>query len=141
MSLIMHIYVSSARRLFAPDDTRDLLASCRDNNARHGITGLLLYHDGNFMQVLEGEEATIATVFKRIEMDGRHHGILTLYHKPIPERSFAQWSMGFKNAETLDPAERRTHSTFLERGIRDLHYQHHPTAARVLMESFRNSFE
>jgi len=141
MSLIMHIYVSAARRLFDPEDIRQLLAHCRVNNARDGITGMLLYHDGNFMQVLEGEAATITTVFTRIELDPRHHGILTLYHKPIAERSFADWSMAFKNVDTLNAEERQVHSSFFDRGIRDPHYHQYPTAARVLMESFRASFE
>ncbi len=58
-------YVSSAVRPFAEDELADLLAVSRQNNARLGITGMLLYKDGNFMQVLEGEEAEVRTLYEK----------------------------------------------------------------------------
>ena len=53
------VYVSSAVRPFSKSELVELLNVTRDNNSRLGVTGMLLYRDGNFMQVLEGGEPVV----------------------------------------------------------------------------------
>jgi len=72
------VYVSSATLPFSGEDLRALLATCRENNAELGVTGMLLYKDGNFMQVLEGDEQAVRGLYARIAADPRHGGEITL---------------------------------------------------------------
>ena len=105
------VYVSAAAEPWAQDELRALLAGCRANNAAAGVTGLLLYRDGVFMQVLEGEEETVRSLYRRIARDPRHHDVANIWVAHAPQRRFPDWSMGFRNLED--------HEVDLE-GYRDL---------------------
>jgi len=96
---MMHhlIYLSSARRDFSAQELQELLVRSRYHNEQQGITGLLLYKDGNFLQAIEGEEEAVESLYARIEADPRHHGLMVLFHEEIPERDFASWTMGFRD--------------------------------------------
>ena len=89
------IYLSSATELLDDEQLQSLFFQCRHNNARLGITGLLLYRDGSFLQLIEGEREDVADLFRKICRDGRHHGILKVIDEAIPEREFTDWSMSF----------------------------------------------
>lgn len=95
--MINLIYTSSAVELFREDELVELLKISRDNNRRRGITGMLLYNDGNFLQVLEGPEESVRTLYEKIRRDPRHRNIIKLYEKPIDEPEFGQWEMAFRN--------------------------------------------
>lgn len=90
------IYSSSAAIPFSDVVLQELLAQARANNEQLQVTGLLLYHEGQFMQLLEGEAAVIRALYDVIEKDSRHTGIFKLADKPIEARSFPDWSMAFK---------------------------------------------
>src|SRR4028119_1894045 len=98
------VYVSSATRPFSREDLRVLLETCRKNNAELGVTGMLLYKDGNFMQVLEGDEGAVRGLYARIAADPRHGGEITLQQGFAEGRQFPDWSMGFRD---LDSPEAR----------------------------------
>ena len=72
------IYASSAVKPFLQSELFELLEICRENNTRLGITGMLLYKDGNFMQLLEGEETPVRRLYEKIGSDSRHRGEITL---------------------------------------------------------------
>jgi hypothetical protein len=76
-------------------DLSRILLRARLNNARAGLTGMLLYHQRSFLQVLEGEAAKLDTVFARISKDDRHTRLVILLRQPVPARQFEQWAMGF----------------------------------------------
>ncbi len=80
------VYVSSATRPFSGEDLRVLLETCRKNNAELGVTGMLLYKDGNFMQVLEGDERKVRTLYEKISGDARHKDDIVLLQGPVTER-------------------------------------------------------
>jgi hypothetical protein len=63
---------------------------------------MLAYSNGNFLQVIEGEEATVDTLFNKISLDPRHKRVFVIVKEPITSRSFGDWSMGF---EALLPAD------------------------------------
>ena len=69
------IYVSSAKKLLCEEELNDMLTQARKANKKHHITGLLLYQDGNFMQVIEGEAGKIEQLFTNISEDYRHSAI------------------------------------------------------------------
>ncbi len=98
-------YVSSAAQDFSKAELNELLVKCRENNAKLGLTGMLLYKDGNFMQVLEGEEGVVREVYAKISTDPRHTGEILLHQSPLEERQFPDWSMGLHD---LDSPEART---------------------------------
>lgn len=87
--------------LLTEEDLQKLLRQSRAWNESHRLTGLLLYCEGNIMQVLEGREEDVRYIFQRIERDQRHFGVTKLSDGPIQARNFTQWSMGFT---VLDPA-------------------------------------
>ncbi len=93
------IYFSSASGLFDKKDLLDILAVSRANNTRDGITGLLLYKDGNILQVLEGEKEPVERCFARVQRDPRHHGLIVVERRAVPQRDFGDWSMGFRDLD------------------------------------------
>ena len=90
------VYQSYATVPVGEAELTRLLAQSRAYNATHGITGLLLYNDGRFVQLLEGGEAAVRAVFARITRDPRHAGVVALADGPAAHRLFAEWSMAFR---------------------------------------------
>lgn len=74
-------------------DLQRLLAHAREWNAEAGITGLLLYRDGRYVQVLEGPEAAMRAVYARIRHDPRHTQVVTVSEGLAPARRFPDWRM------------------------------------------------
>jgi hypothetical protein len=95
-------YASMAVTAFDSAALQELLITSRGNNLQLGITGMLLYRDGEFMQVLEGEQAAVQTLYARIARDPRHHRTTTILEGPTDARHFPDWSMGFRDLR--DPA-------------------------------------
>ncbi len=95
------VYVSVTERNFCEDELRRILAVARDNNKRLGVTGLLLYIDGGFLQVLEGDQNVVHALYDQISQDYRHWGQRVLYDQGGP-RDFSDWSMGFKYLDEAD---------------------------------------
>ncbi len=129
------IYVSSAVSLFTDDQLNELLEVSRRNNSAAGITGILLYVEGNFIQVLEGEKPMVVETQQRIANDPRHQGLITLLEGDEPEREFPDWSMGFKKVPGREGALLPGYSDFLNRGTDPS--KQRSTALRLL-ENFRN---
>jgi hypothetical protein len=97
------VYVSTAVKLMHQNQLLDILHNSRQHNAALNISGVLLYSEGTFIQVLEGRDSVIDALYSRIEADQRHKNITKLIDEPITEKSFAQWLMGFAvtdNAKT-----------------------------------------
>jgi hypothetical protein len=98
LDLCQLIYVSAAKRPQTDAELIGLLNVSRARNKAAGLSGLLLYDQGCFLQVLEGEPARVSAMFAKIARDERHHRISTLSDAHVDTRSFAAWSMGFSNA-------------------------------------------
>jgi hypothetical protein len=111
--LVCIVYVSAAIRELTHDELVQLLQTCRANNARTGITGLLLYKGGNFMQLLEGPRHRVTTLFERVRHDPRHHRVFRLLLEKAETRQFAEWSMAFGNIDRLGDRDREAASAFL----------------------------
>ena len=95
------IYVSSAVKLMDNDELLTLLEQSREKNLRLGITGMLLYSEGNFMQMLEGDRQVVLELYDAIRNDYRHKGVMTIRSDNIEERNFEDWSMGFFNMDKV----------------------------------------
>jgi hypothetical protein len=95
------IYSSTAVTELSEVELSRLLLGARRRNGALGVTGMLLYDMGSFLQVLEGEPASLEALFTRIGADPRHMRILTLLRRPIERREFGDWAMGFVALEQL----------------------------------------
>lgn len=113
--LFLAAYVSDAPPPFGRDELLSVLSTSRQNNALVDVTGLLLHSGGNFLQALEGPEASVRATLARIERDPRHRHMQVLFHDHIPERLFAEWTMAFEEASALDEADHPGLSAFMRR--------------------------
>lgn len=96
MELVHLIYCSASKHgELGYSELQSLLAACRANNAKVGVTGALLYRDASFFQVLEGDKPVVETLFERISADHRHSRVMKIIEEPILKRDFGDWSMGF----------------------------------------------
>ena len=105
------VYSSAASRRFSRDDLAALLEQSRRSNAEDDLTGLLVYRDGRFLQLLEGPDAAVRQRMGVIEADDRHGAVRVLLEDEIDERRFPDWTMGFEDtdARAADiPGHRRT---------------------------------
>lgn len=100
--MIQLTYISSPTRPMSVDDLVDILNKSRENNARLGISGMLLYTGAWFIQVLEGEEKIIDGKITEIKNDPRHKDFRVLEKKKISARDYAEWTMGFKRVDKND---------------------------------------
>ena len=92
------VYMSAATCLFDEVDLSVLLAKARERNESLEVTGMLLYHDGSFLQALEGDGANVDALYTRIARDPRHAQCQLLLRSSIAKRDFGGWNMGFANA-------------------------------------------
>lgn len=95
-------YVSSATELLDADTLVRLLETSRPRNHERGLSGVLLYRDGNIIQVLEGPDEEVERTFADIERDPRHRGVIVLLRDRIEQRAFPDWSMGFRDVSGVD---------------------------------------
>lgn len=93
------IYVSSAIKLMEEEELLLLLEEAREKNLRLGITGMLLYKEGNFMQMLEGDRKAVLELYDTIKKDDRHKDVHTIVSSEIKKRNFENWTMGFCNMD------------------------------------------
>ena len=96
--LIQVIYASAAATPFTPEALRALLAKSRARNSLYGVSGVLLYHEGSILQVLEGPEDTVDRILAAVTKDPRHYKLRYLSRATIQKREFEAWSMGFIDA-------------------------------------------
>lgn len=95
MALIQLVYASIAAKPFEGEALNELVATSRASNARLGITGLLLYKNASFLQVLEGEEGKTTRLLEKIRQDKRHDGMVILRRRHVEEHGFPDWPMGY----------------------------------------------
>lgn len=128
------VYVSSAVRLLSFDEIGHLLKRARERNKEYGITGVLLYIGGNFMQYLEGPKDSLDAIYKIVQKDKQHTGIILVSREAIEDRQFADWSMGFQTKEVegyvCSPRERQLIEMILEPP------EDNPSTARIVLHSF-----
>jgi len=133
------VYVSSAAGQFSKTELIDLLEKSRKNNAALNVTGILLYRDGNIMQVLEGEEETVWSLFGKIERDPRHSGVLILTKGRTEQRQFPDWSMAFRDLDSPEVRELPGYSEFMNTSLTDPEFQSNPGRVHKLLATFRKS--
>jgi hypothetical protein len=107
MHTIRLVYVSTTASTLAYGDLVGLLRHAAQHNNDADITGLLVYGQGLFLQVLEGERASVNRLYNRIVADARHADCTLLLAECIEQRAFADWSMKLVGLDDLPTAKRR----------------------------------
>ena len=102
------LYVSHTERALDQWELNAILSVSRWNNARTGITGLLVAMDGGFLQLLEGEHPAVTRVFERIRVDTRHWNMRILGERE-GHRLFPDWTMGFVQPHLAAPETEGLH--------------------------------
>jgi len=93
--LIHLIYSSAATHAFSQEDLSQLLTKARFKNEKLSVTGMLLYAEGSFFQVLEGPPDVVDALFTMIKNDERHGKVTVIIRESIAKRAFANWTMGY----------------------------------------------
>ncbi|MBL6445340.1 BLUF domain-containing protein [Fulvivirga sp. 29W222] len=88
------VYVSNRNRNCTEEEITKILTSCKRNNPPLQITGVLLYSDTKFIQMVEGESKVITSLYDKIKLDVRHSNVRMISYGPIKEKSFPSWHMG-----------------------------------------------
>ena len=111
---IFHLcYVSTETEHFTQEDLVALLGVARAANTEHDVTGLLLYREGSFYQLLEGKQAAVNHIFEVIQQDPRHKEVRVLFSGETETREFSDWRMGFLNLDGVNPEALAGFSNFL----------------------------
>jgi Sensors of blue-light using FAD len=97
MALLHLIYQSRVNVPLNDETILKLLESSRVFNAKHDISGILLYGYGTFLQMLEGDDDLLrALYYDKISNDPRHHSLKVLKEDYVKKRLFGQWAMAFR---------------------------------------------
>lgn len=97
------VYVSRSMQRMSLNALNKLLIQARASNQATGISGVLLHHDGLFLQLMEGEPEAIDTLLKKIMADRRHEGVLILLDSLRDRpRMFPEWKMGFYHFSSIE---------------------------------------
>jgi hypothetical protein len=90
------VYTSTATEHLSCADLNELLLGARNRNKTLGVSGMLVFHGGTFLQALEGKKRAVNEIFASILTDPRHRDIEVLHRGPgFDQRVFGDWSMGF----------------------------------------------
>lgn len=93
------IYTSREAQFFSDEEIEQLLLGARSHNQESDITGVLLYFDLVFFQVLEGPKDALEKLFARIVEDPRHKDVTLQVNEPISARLFPNWSMAYRKLD------------------------------------------
>lgn len=137
MNLYYLIYISIAHGDLAEQELVEILKVSRDNNARNDITGMLLYKERRFMQLLEGPEAAVCATYARIARDMRHHEATILLEGRTEERDFGDWTMGFRSLDGETARAIPGFSPFLDLKFSVFDFRSDPSRAHQLLRIFR----
>lgn len=89
------LYMSKASPSLTQSDVQAILATARTFNSEHAVTGLLIFRDGRFLQLLEGRTEAVKETYERITHDKRHAQIIMIQETFVERRLFASWSMAY----------------------------------------------
>lgn len=93
------VYASAATDACTREELVTLLTQARARNEACRITGMLLYREGRFLQLLEGDEQAVRRLYAAIRLDLRHRDVTMLCEGRRLLRQFPRWSMSFRDLD------------------------------------------
>jgi Sensors of blue-light using FAD len=136
-SMIQISYISRAAEPMPADKLLALLQQCLANNVSNGVTGMLVYGNETFLQALEGEDKAVDDLVEKISKDPRHNNIQLLHRRPIAERQYSDWTMGFKRISDHDLKQIAGLRNFGERDFNFDNLAKHGNVVEALMDHYR----
>jgi hypothetical protein len=128
------VYVSSAVRLLTLKEINHLLQRARERNIEYEVTGVLLYIGGNFMQYLEGPKDSLDIIYRIIEEDEQHTGIILISREDLERRQLGDWSMAYQTKDVegfvSSPSNRQLNQMIMEIP------EEEPSTARIVLHKF-----
>lgn len=115
------VYVSNRKTNCTDEEIEKILASCEKNNPALNITGVLLYSNTKFIQLVEGEYKVINDLYNRIKTDPRHDQARLISLGPIEKKAFPSWHMGARKISdtevdfktSISPEDKQTFKSLL----------------------------
>lgn len=137
--MIRLVYVSSATKEMSQEELLELLEQSREKNKEKNLTGMLLYANGNFFQILEGQKEDVMEIYNKITKDKRHRNCFEIDVSEIKERTFGDWSMGFKYLTIKDKKSIEGFSEFLDRHMQPHEFAANPSEVIELLYNFKQN--
>ena len=114
----------------------DILEKSRAKTAEKGITGMLLFKDGNFFQVIEGEREIVEALMDIILHDERHRGVIIMFKQAIQHRDFPDWSMAFPDLKNHHLRKTEGYDELLSNPLTHFGESANNSKARKLIRTF-----
>ncbi len=102
--IIELLVTSKAKKDITPAEISDILETSYKFNTENDITGCLLYHNGEFIHLLEGEQKKVQELYSKVVFDNRHTDVSKLIQNPIEKRYFSSWTMAFNEIPAINSA-------------------------------------
>lgn len=135
MTLLQIIYASDLSGFNESELSTILNVSVR-NNEKNEITGMLIYKNSRFLQVLEGKKEAVLETYERISKDPRHQNIVLLLKDEIESRDFQDWSMGFKKLLDSDLENFPIYAKYFNTTLSDIDIAARPSIALEILKVF-----
>ncbi len=133
------IYQSLSTRELSTQELISLTNAYRSANERYEITGVLIYHNRTFVQLLEGEEQAINNLFDNIKKDPLNTNVKLSWKSEIEERGFSEWSMAFIDLSSTC-SNIKGYSNYLTEGILTGDIQGVMSTSKSLLKSMSQEF-
>lgn len=136
MNIRQVVYLSSESSSMCDTELHNLRDEALSNNTRHGVTGLLLYVNKVFMQIIEGPHAEIGRLFDNIQCDKRNQAIVEMFDRSIDDRAFTGWSMGFHSPTAADEVSEKGFHNLRSREDLSRIKSHDPAVYSLIQELY-----
>jgi hypothetical protein len=138
--MIQIAYISTATQPMTTEQLIDLLQQSFENNTATGVTGMLIFGNATFLQVLEGEERVVDGLYEKIKKDPRHNSPSLLHRKPIQRRQYDDWTMGFKRVAGKELQGIEGLRDFSETDFNSEYLKLNTAVADSIMDHFRKPY-
>ncbi|MFK7816430.1 MAG: BLUF domain-containing protein [Gammaproteobacteria bacterium] len=128
------VYISAANKEFSEQELQELLEKARVNNESLNVSGMLLFHQGSFIQALEGPLSAVESLYNKISEDKRHTETRVLFRGELEERNFESWSMGFYRSSQSDSENIEGFHQFMKLGFRQTGDENSSAARKALLQ-------
>ena len=132
---------STAPRLLTKAELRSMMKDARENFTESGVTGMLLYSEGSFLQVLEGHRDEVIKLVDRIKVDPLHKDLHTLLNGEMEHHLFHDWTMAFRNLTDASLSRAPGFSDFLNTPYTGDEFSDNPASCLRLLLSFKKNMQ
>lgn len=132
------IYASTASPDTTESDVIAIMQKAYHNNKQRGITGIILYKNGNFMQIIEGEREVVEALYRTISQDPRHMNVMAIMTRSVVEREFSDWSMGIRDLNNFDLSILEAYNPVFEYPLNSQTFVDNGSYALAFIRAFKN---